>query len=308
MSNGIASSKIKRENKIKQSPADIVVSVLIYVVMTIFMIVAVYPLYYCIMASFSDAKAILANTEPLVAPIAPYTFNGYVMAFKNVGIPLGFRNTLFYVLVGTGLGLLVTMMGAFCVSRKYFYIRGIAMKLILVTMFFSGGIIPLFFVVRWIGIYDTGWSFFLPYLVSSYNLIIMRTFFLGIPDSLEEAALLDGANEVQIFIHIIVPLSTAVIAVIAMYYGVGYWNAWYQALMFMRNRELYPLQMFLREVLITETETSVAQDVTAQSSEAFDRELVKYCMVVISTVPILVIYPFLQRYFVKGVMIGAVKG
>ena len=302
------SRHVPKENRIKEPVSDKIVNVLIYLIMTAFMILSVYPLYYCLVASFSDAKAILSNTEPLLLPIKPYTLHGYKMAFQNVGIPIGFRNTVGYVLGGTLLSLAVSTMGAFFVSRKYFYIRNVAMKMIMVTMFFSGGIIPMFFVVRWVGIYDTPWSFVLPYLVSSYNLIIMRTFFQGIPDSLEEAALLDGANEIQILVRIILPLSTAVIAVIAMYYGVGYWNSWYPALMFMRNRALYPLQMFLREVLITEQETSVAKDVTAQSSEAFDRELVKYCMVIISTVPILVIYPFLQRYFVKGVMIGAIKG
>jgi putative aldouronate transport system permease protein len=301
-------SKIRRENKIRTTVGDKLVDILIYFLMTVFMFIALYPLYYCAMASFSDAKSILANTEPLLLPIKPYTIHGYQMAFKNVGIPIGFRNTVLYVILGTLGSLFVTMLGAFCVSRKYFFLRGFAMKMILVTMFFSGGIIPMFFVVRWIGIYNTPFSFVLPYLVSSYNLIIMRTFFLGIPDSLEEAALLDGANEVQIFFHVIIPLSTAVIAVIAMYYGVGYWNSWYPAMMFIRNKVFWPLQMFLREVLIEETDASVAQDVTSQSSEAFDRELVKYCMVMISTVPILVIYPFLQKYFVKGVMIGAIKG
>lgn len=304
----IAAGAIRKENRIKKTTGEIVTDVLIYTFMTLFMIISIYPLYYCAMCSFSDAKAVLANTKPLLAPIAPYTLHGYKMAFQNVGIPIGFRNTILYVVLGTIASLFVTMLGAFCVSRKYFFIRGIAMKLILVTMFFSGGIIPMFFVVRWIGIYDTPFAFVLPYLVSSYNLIIMRTFFMGIPDSLEEAALLDGANEVQIFFHVIIPLSTAVIAVIAMYYGVGYWNSWYPALMFIRKKQFYPLQMFLRECLIEENNTSVAQDVTMQSAEAFDRELIKYCMVMISTVPILVIYPFLQRYFVKGVMIGAIKG
>ena len=304
----IASGAIRRENRIKTTTGDKITSAVIYIIMTILMLVSFYPLYYCLVASFSDAKQILANTKPLVAPIAPYTFHGYQLAVKNAGIPLGFRNTLTYVVFGTLMSLFVTMLGAFCVSRKYFFIRNIAMKLILVTMFFSGGIIPLFFVVRWVGIFDTWWAFILPYMVSSYNLIIMRTFFLGIPDSLEEAALLDGANEVQIFFHVIIPLSTAVIAVIAMYYGVGYWNSWYQSMMFQRNKQLWPLQMFLREVLIVQNETSQSMDVTQMSAEAFDRELVKYCIIIISTVPILVIYPFLQRYFVKGVMIGAIKG
>ncbi len=304
----IAAGGIRQENRIKISVGDRITNVLIYVIMTILMLVAVYPLYYCLVASFSDAKAILANTKPLLAPIAPFTFHGYQLAVKHQGILIGARNTVSYVVAGTLLGLFVTMLGAFCVSRKYFLIRGAAMKLILVTMFFSGGIIPLFFVVRWINIYNTWWAFILPWMMSSYNLIIMRTFFMGIPDSLEEAALLDGANEVQILFHVVLPLSTAVIAVIAMYYGVGYWNAWYQSYMFQRNKELWPLQMFLREVLIVQNETSNATDITTMSAEAFDRELVKYCIIIISTVPILVIYPFLQRYFVKGVMIGAIKG
>ncbi len=304
----IAAGAIRRENRIRTSTGDKIVSALIYIIMSILMLVSFYPLYYCLVASFSDAKQILANTRPLLAPIRPFTFHGYQLAVKNAGIPLGFRNTVSYVVIGTLMSLSVTMLGAFCVSRKYFFIRNAAMKLILVTMFFSGGIIPLFFVVRWTGIYDTWWAFTLPYLVSSYNLIIMRTFFLGIPDSLEEAALLDGANELQIFVHVIIPLSTAVIAVIAMYYGVGLWNSWYQSMMFQRKKQLWPLQMFLREVLIQQNETSQSTDMSQMSAEAFDRELVKYCIIIISTVPILVIYPFLQRYFVKGVMIGAIKG
>ena len=302
------SKKEMKKNGVKRSTGALIMDIIIYVLMTILMIVAVSPLYYCLVASVSDAKQILASTGPLFAPLKPYTMHGYKMAFQNAGVLIGFRNTLFYVVGGTLLSLSVTMAGAFCVSRKYFYIRGIAMKLILVTMFFSGGIIPLFFVVRWIGIYDTVWAFVLPFGVSAYNLIIMRTCFSGIPAALEEAALLDGANELQILVYVIMPLSTAVIAVIAMYYGVGYWNSWYPSLMFQRDRNLFPLQMFLREVLITNQSTSVAKDVTMQSAEAFDRELIKYCMVIISTVPILCIYPFLQRYFVKGVMVGAIKG
>ena len=217
------------------------------------------------------------------------------------------HNTLFYVLVGTFMGLIITGMAAFVLSRKNFMLKNIIMKLIMFTMFFSGGIIPLFFVVRNIGIYDTRWAFLLPWAMSAYNMIIMRTFFLGIPESLEESATLDGATDLQIFFRIYVPLSTAVIAVIAMYYGVAWWNSWYQSLVFQPTSTLWPLQMILREVLITNTK-SATTDVTSMAEESYTRELVKYCTVVVSTVPILVIYPFLQRYFVKGVMIGAVKG
>ncbi len=304
----VTTKPVKAQNKIKRTTGDWIFSIALYIIMTGVMIVAVYPLLYCLFASFSDAKQLLSHYGPLWWPIQPYTLEGYRLSFLNAGIPIGFRNTAFYVVVGTALGLLLTGMGAFCVSRKYFMIRGIAMKMILVTMFFSGGIIPLFFVVRGLKIYDTPWAFLLPYAMSSYNLIIMRTFFMGIPESLEEAAILDGANELQIFVKVYIPLSSAVIAVIAMYYAVGYWNSWYQALMFLRNRGLYPLQMFLREILITDQSTTTAVDVTTMNAESFNRELIKYCTVIISTVPILVIYPFLQKYFVKGVMVGAIKG
>ena len=283
-------------------------SAAVYLGMTLLMFIAIYPLYYSLVASFSDAKSLLSTYGPLWAPLQPYTLRGYMLSFMNRGIVIGFQNTVVYVVAGTVLGLVLTTLGAYCTSRKQFMIRGLAMKMILVTMFFSGGIIPLFFIVRGVGIYNTRWSFFLPYAISSYNLIIMRTFFLSIPETLEEAARLDGANDLQILFHVYIPLSTAVIAVITMYYGVGYWNSWYQALMFMRNRDLYPLQMFLREVLITNQSQNTAADVTSMAGQSFDRELIKYCTVVISTVPILVIYPFLQRYFVKGVMMGAIKG
>jgi putative aldouronate transport system permease protein len=186
------------------------------------------------------------------------------------------------------------------------------MKFITFTMFFSGGIIPLFFVVKNVGIYNTRWAFILPWAMSAYNMIIMRTFFMGIPDALEEAALLDGASDLQIFYKVYIPLSTAVIAVIAMYYGVGWWNSWYQSLILQPDNKLWPLQMILRETLISNQTVSAqagqAMDVTQMAEESYTRELVKYCTVVVATVPILIIYPFLQKYFVKGVMLGAVKG
>ena len=168
--------------------------------------------------------------------------------------------------------------------------------------------IPTYLVVKELGLLDSVWSLIIPGLINTYYVTILRTAMIGVPREMTESAELDGANELAILVRILLPLIIPTIAAIGLFIVVGYWNSWYPALMFMRNRALYPLQMFLREVLITEQETSVAKDVTAQSSEAFDRELVKYCMVIISTVPILVIYPFLQRYFVKGVMIGAIKG
>lgn len=293
--------------QIGRTTSERVVDVIIIVAMTALMFITVYPLLYTLFASFSDAKKLLNVTGPLWWPIAPYTLQGYQLTFSNAKLASSVWNTIWYVLVGTAGGLLITGMAAFVLSRKNFMLKNLIMKIIMFTMFFSGGIIPLFFVVKNIGIYNTRWAFILPWAMSAYNMIIMRTFFLGIPESLEESALLDGATDLQIFFRIYVPLSTAVIAVIAMYYGVAWWNSWYQSLIFQPDNKLWPLQMILREVLITNTKTSTV-DVTTMAEEAYYRELVKYCTVIVATVPILVIYPFLQRYFVKGVMIGAVKG
>ncbi len=293
--------------QIGRKPSAYIADVIIIIVMLALMFITVYPLLYTLFASFSDAKLLLKLEGPLWWPLAPYTLRGYELTFQNAKLIPSIFNTLFYVIVGTLIGLVITGMAAFVLSRKNFMLKNIIMKLIMFTMFFSGGIIPLFFVVRQIGIYDTRWAFLLPWIMSAYNMIIMRTFFMGIPESLEESATLDGATDLQIFFKIYVPLSTAVIAVIAMYYGVAWWNSWYQSLVFQPSNTLWPLQMILREVLITNTKAATT-DVTSMAEESYTRELVKYCTVVVSTVPILVIYPFLQRYFVKGVMIGAVKG
>ena len=292
---------------IGRKPTELIADVIIIIAMLALMFITVYPLLYTLFASFSDAKGLLKFEGPLWGPLKPYTLRGYELTFQNAKLGVSVLNTLFYVIVGTFMGLIITGMAAFVLSRKNFMLKNIIMKLIMFTMFFSGGIIPLFFVVRNIGIYDTRWAFLLPWAMSAYNMIIMRTFFLGIPESLEESATLDGATDLQIFFRIYVPLSTAVIAVIAMYYGVAWWNSWYQSLVFQPTSTLWPLQMILREVLITNTK-SATTDVTSMAEESYTRELVKYCTVVVSTVPILVIYPFLQRYFVKGVMVGSIKG
>ena len=289
-----------------------ITDVIIYLLMIALCIICIYPLLFTVFAAFSDAKKLMNRTGLLFAPLMPMTLQGFKLTFSNAKLVVSIGNTLIYVLGGTALGLTITAMAAFVLSRKNFIPRGVIMKFITFTMFFNGGIIPLFFVVKNIGIYDTRWAFILPWAMSAYNMIIMRTFFMGIPDALEEAALLDGATDLQIFYKVYIPLSTAVIAVIAMYYGVGWWNSWYQSLILQPSNKLWPLQMILRETLISNQTVSAqsgqAMDVTMMAEESYTRELVKYCTVVVATVPILVIYPFLQKYFVKGVMLGAVKG
>lgn len=276
-------------------------------IMILLMLITIYPLYYTICASFSDARALLRNNDLLLKPLEPFTLDGYKAVFSNPSIVKSFGNTVFYVVVGTAISMALTIAGAFVVSRSYFLPRNVMMKGMLFTMFFSGGLIPWFFVVRDLGMYNTRWAIVIPAALSTYNLIIMRSFFLSIPSALEESALLDGANDFQVLTHIILPLSTPVLAVIGMYYAVGQWNGWYHSLIFHRTRELYPLQMILRELLIL-NEMTGSDSAADFVEEAFNRDLIKYCTIVVTTVPILIIYPFLQRYFVKGVMIGAIKG
>ena len=277
--------------------------------MFVLIFVCLYPFFYVICASFSDVMELLKWRGPLWGILKPATLDGYKLTFINENIPLGFMNTVFYVLSGTALSVVLTVFAAFTITRRHFMLKKFMVKFILVPMFFSGGIIPLYFVVRDIGIFDTRWTMILPWAISSYNVIIMRTFFAGIPKDLEESAIIDGASDLRVLVSIVVPLSSAVIAVITLYYAVGLWNSWYPALMFMRDRNKYPIQMFLREILIAnQASSSASANASTMVQEVYTRELVKYCTVVVSTVPILVVYPFLQKYFVKGVMIGAVKG
>lgn len=271
------------------------------------MAITLYPMYYVVMASFSDPILLKSHVGPLFKILGKPTLAGYQKTLNNKSLINGFKITLFYLLVGTTLQVVLTSMGAYVVSRKNFMPRKGVMKFMIFTMFFSGGLIPLFFAIKNTGIYNTVWVSSIPYAVSAFNLIIMKSFFESIPDSLEEAAIMDGANDFTIYTHITLPLSKPVIAVMILYYGVGQWNSWFPAAMFTIDRKIYPLQLILREILIENK--SVAADNLAQAVEdTFTSELVQYCTIVVSTVPILVIYPFLQKYFEKGVMIGAVKG
>lgn len=269
------------------------------------MLVALYPMIYVLLASFSDPAKLLTHAGPIVKPLEPVTLAGYKRTFSNPNIYTGYRNTLMYLALGVPISMLLTAMGAFVPTRRHFLIRSVMMKAIMITMFLNGGMIPTFFVVKKLGLYDSMWALILPSCMSTYNLIILRTFFSAIPSSLEESAIIDGANDWQVFSRLVIPLSKPALAVICLYYAVGMWNSWFPAMIYIRNRDLYPLQMFLREIIILNEEGAE----TNMEMEQLDlsSELVKYCTIIISMVPILCVYPFLQKYFVKGVMIGAVK-
>lgn len=298
---------MKKSNVIRRKKKRSVFQVCSVLLMLVLMFITLYPMYYVVVASFSDPLLIKSHTGPLVWILGKPTLAGYERTLSNRSLFTGFKNTMFYLLVGTTLQVVLTSMGAYVVTRKNFMIRKGVMKMIIFTMFFSGGLIPMFFVIRDTKVYNTLWVSSIPYAVSAFNLIIMKSFFESIPDSLEEAAIIDGANDFTVFARIVMPLSKPVIAVMILYYGVGQWNSWFPAAMFTRDRAIYPLQMILREILIDNQ--PLASDSLAQAVEdTFSSELVKYCTIVVSTVPILIIYPFLQKYFEKGVMIGAVKG
>ena len=284
-----------------------IANALIVVLMLFLIVITIYPMYYTICASFSDARALMKSSDLLLKPLEPATLEGYRMVFSNPNILHSFYNTIFYVVVGTAISMALTIAGAYVTSREDFLPRNVMMKGMLFTMFFSGGLIPWFFVVRDLGMYNTRWAIVIPAALSTYNLIIMRTFFKSIPAALEESALLDGANDFQVLTRITLPLSSSVLAVIGMYYAVAQWNGWYHSLIFHRSRELYPLQMILRELLIL-NEMSSTDSAANLVEESYAKDLIKYCTITVTTVPILVIYPFLQKYFVTGLTLGSVKG
>jgi putative aldouronate transport system permease protein len=274
-------------------------------VMILLITITAYPILYVLFASFSDSIELAKYMGPLYRPLG-FSLAGYQIVLRNPNILIGYKNTIFYVAAGTLINLSLSSLGAFVLSRKNYYFKKPFMVMILITMYFSGGLIPRFLLVNNLGLLDTVWALLLPNAINTWNLIIMRTSFQSIPADLEDSARIDGANEFLLLFRIILPLSSALLAVMALFYGVGHWNSWFDAMIFIRNRKLYPLQLFLREILL---ENSMRDMGSIQEMEDFyNRELVKYCTIMVSTLPILCMYPFLQRYFVKGVMLGALKG
>ncbi|HBU82384.1 MULTISPECIES: carbohydrate ABC transporter permease [Paenibacillus] len=285
---------------------DRIFTILNYTFLILLVIVTLYPLLYVLFASLSDSAQLLANKGLLWKPVG-FSLEAYKSVLANPGIATGFRNTLFILVFGVIVNLFMTALGAYVLSRKNVMWNKVFMFFIVFTMFFGGGLIPLYLVVKGVGLLDTLWSTILPFAISTFNLIIMRTSFMGIPDSLEESAKIDGANHFTILFRIIIPLSMPVIAVMILYYAVDKWNGWFYASVFIKSRELFPLQLVLREILIANSTESMSAG--ASAGDRFQiGETIKYATIMVATIPILCIYPFLQRFFVKGVMVGSLKG
>lgn len=276
------------------------------VFMIALMITTLYPFLYVAFASVSQPSQMVQHQGILWGPLG-FSLNSYKLVFQNPMILKGYSNTIVYMVTGTVLNVFMTALGAYVLSRKGVYFRNLIMFITVFTMFFSGGLIPFYLVVRGLGMSDTLWALILPTAISTYNLIIMRTAFAGIPDSMEESARIDGANDFTILFRVIIPLAMPVVAVMILFYGVGHWNAWFNAMIFLKTREMYPLQLILREILIASSTDNMTTSVASADLEPV-AETIKYATIMVATVPILFVYPFLQKYFVQGIMIGALKG
>ncbi|MDF2714397.1 MAG: sugar transporter permease [Paenibacillus sp.] len=275
-----------------------------YVLLAAASFLFLYPIWFVAVSSLSNPASI-ASGEVTVWPVG-FNWDAYKLVFSDSLIWGAYGNTIFYVLAGTGINLVMTTLGAYPLSRKHLPGRNFVMGMIVFTMFFSGGLIPAYLNIRNLGLFDTRWAILLPGAVSAFNLIVMRTFFQTISESLIESAKMDGAKDYTILWRIVLPLSMPIMAVMTLFYAVAHWNSWFTAMLYLQNRDLHPLQLILREILTrskaNELLTTVAQDDVTRVSES-----IQYATIMIATVPVLLLYPFLQKYFVKGVMIGAIK-
>jgi len=293
-------------NLIRRSRGEQTFSVINIVLLSGLMLITAYPLLYVVFASLSDPSSIVAYRGALLKPLG-LTMDAYARVLQNPMIAIGYRNTLFYVVAGTALNMTLTCLGAYALSRQNVMFKRPIMLLIIFTLFFNGGLIPTYLLVgQTLHMADTVWALIVPTAVNTINLVILKTAFESVPVSLEEAARIDGANDFTILFRVVLPLSLPALSVVVLFYAVAHWNSYFQALIYIQSRDLYPLQLVLREILITSNVESMTTSVS--SGDAFEiGQTIKYATIVVATLPILLIYPFLQRYFVKGALLGAIK-
>ena len=291
--------------KIKRSKGEKTFQVFNYAFLSLIIIVCFYPVWYVAMASFSNSNLLTQHSGLLFAPTG-FSTDAYKKVFQNPMITKGYMNTLFILIVGVIFDLFMTSLGAYFLSRKRVMFKKPIMMFIVFTMFFSGGMIPFYINLKDLHLTNTLWGLIIPFMINTSNLIILRTAFESIPESLIEAAQIDGAGHFRILSTIVLPLSKAMLAVMVLYYGVSIWNSWFWASAILRNREMYPLQIILREILLSNDTSSMTAGSSAMDTEAIGMTI-KYATIMVATIPILCVYPFLQKYFTKGTMVGAVK-
>mgnify|MGYP004682220761 CR=1 FL=1 len=298
--------KSATKNKIQKPLGEQIFDAANIVFMVLIILIMAYPMLYVLFASFSDPLEFTAH-KGLLLWSKGFTFSSYQHAFENPMLLHSYGNTLFILAVGVTINLFLTSIGAYFLTRKDVKLQKFISVYIIITMFFSGGMIPFYFVVKNIGLENSLWSLVLPVAVNTFNLMILRVSFASVPTALEESAYLDGVGHFTMLFKIILPISKASIAVIGLYYAVNHWNSWFNAMLFLNDRNKYPLQLILREILINSDTSSMTMGAGASELE-YVGETIKYAVIIISTLPILCVYPFIQKYFAKGVMVGAVKG
>jgi putative aldouronate transport system permease protein len=298
----IDDSRWKGEKMIRNNIRSKTFGVVNGFILCIISLVTLYPFLYVVFAAISDPLQLMSNSDPLWKPMG-FSLNAFEKVFANQSIYKGYLNTLFYVVVGTSVNLLSTSIAAYVLSRKQFMLRRFLTLMFIFTMYFSGGLIPGYLLIKDLGMINSRLALILPGAISTFNLMIMITGFEGIPQSLEESARIDGAGDWKILFRIIMPLAKPILMVILLYYAVGHWNAWFHAMIYLRDGDKMPLQIILRDIL-TRSKLGAMSGQTDMEDVGMT---IKYATIIVSTVPILCIYPFIQKHFVKGVMIGAVK-
>ncbi|MDO5022413.1 MAG: carbohydrate ABC transporter permease [Eubacteriales bacterium] len=291
-----------------RSKKDLFFDIFVYFLLCIAMLIILYPLYFVIIASFSDPLEVLAGRVTW-RPVG-FSTEAYKMVFKDSQVMSGYKNTILYTLAGTSLNMVLTVAAAYPLSRRSLFGKNVILKFMVFTMFFSGGLIPTYLHISDMGLLNTFAVMILPTAISTYNVMIMRTFFVNsIPYELEEAAYVDGANHLRSLASIVIPLSKPILAVMVLFYAVTHWNAYFSALIYLSDEKRYPLQLVLRSILI---QNQASEESLLNVESTFNRmlrgETIKYALIIVASVPVLCLYPFLQKYFVKGIMVGSIKG
>lgn len=297
-----------RSNKIRPTVFDRVFNVINLALITLVLLLVAYPLLYVVSASFSD-PILVSSGRVLLLPKG-FTLEGYQKIFESTEIWRSFFNSVRYTLIGTALNIVMTVMAAYPLSRRGLAGRRFLLLVMTFTMYFSGGMIPAFLVVKLLGLYNTFWALVIPGAISTYNMIVMRSFFeSSIPEELHDAANIDGCDDYQYLLKILLPLSKPVLAVMVLFYGTGHWNAFFNAIIYLRNAADYPLQVVLRNLLLKNVlSENMITDFGGAATYSHTAEIIKYGLIIVSSIPMLAMYPFVQKHFVKGVMIGSIKG
>ncbi|WP_342042406.1 carbohydrate ABC transporter permease [Bacillus sp. OTU2372] len=303
-------SKFKKNNRVKKikSKEDKIFDTINFIFLTLICLAVLYPLYFVVIASISNPDLVYNGSVWLLPK--EITFEGYKRIFSDPKIWLGYKNTIIYTVLGTAVQLSLTLMAAYALSRKDLYGKSFFMLMILFTMFFSGGLIPTYLVVKDLGMLNTMWAMIIPKAIAVWNLIVARSFFeSSIPNELLEAGKIDGCSNTRFFLKIVLPLSKPIIAVMVLFYAVGNWNSYFDALIYLNDESLYPLQLILRNILIqNQLSVQMLSDLDNLAAQQHVGEIIKYGVIIVAAIPLLIVYPFVQKYFVKGVLIGGVKG